>query len=377
VNEVEVVAGRVLADLDALLERLGRSYQSVPEYNALGGDVMTTEVLPVSREIIGGFLRAVVAGREPAVGDATVVETMGRRRLELGVPLEPMLHVFRIAGREVFDAIVAATAPGEEAALAALGRAWMDYIDQTTSVATTSYLDASHERLRRIDAQRGALLQGLLSATDAPDLAAVASEFAVAFAAAYVPVLVAAEGVTSGIDRIAAICAAGTLSGFRAGNVLLLVPGGVPDLAGLQREAPGATIAHGRPAAAGRALASELRQTEVLLAVAMAVDRAGAFGPDDLLVDQLLATNQRVAAALDRLVLAPLRLADRSGVVEATLRVYLDTGSVPATAKHEVVHPNTVSYRLHRVAERTGYDPRVPVQAAVLVLALAASSSGL
>ena len=34
------------------------------------------------------------------------------------------------------------------------------------------------------------------------------------------------------------------------------------------------------------------------------------------------------------------------------------------------VHANTVAYRLQRVRDLTGCDPRVPVQAALLVLAL-------
>jgi hypothetical protein len=281
-----------------------------------------------------------------------------------------MLHVYRIAGREVFDAIVAATRPGEEGALAVLGRAWMDYIDQATSVAATGYLDASHERLRRIDAERGALLQALLAATDAPDLAAVASEFAVSFASQYVPILVASPDVASSIDRIAAACPAGTLSGFRSGHVVLLVPSAMPEAERLERETDGATIAFGRPASPGRELVIELRHTEVLLDVALARGATGVLGPDDLLLDQLLASNARVAGALERLVLDPLREGDRGGALEETLRAYLGSGSVPATAKEAIVHPNTVAYRLAKVAERTGLDPRIPAEAALLALAL-------
>jgi hypothetical protein len=370
-GSVRSVAARILADLDVLAERLGRAYRLVPEYDALPEGVMETEVLPVSTEIIGAFLRAAAEGREAVVVDEIpVLLEMGKRRLELGVPLEPMLHVYRIAGREVFDAIVAATMPGEEGALAALGRAWMDYIDEATSIAATGYLDASHERLRRVDAERGALLQALLAATDAPDVAAVASEFAVSFATQYVPVLVAALDVASSIDRIAAACPTGTLSGFRSGHVVLLVPIALPDSGQLEREAAGATIACGRPVAPGHELGTELRHTEVLLDVALARGSTGVLGPDDLLLDQLLATNPRVAAVLERRVLDPLREADRGGVLEETLRAYLDSGSVPATAKAVIVHPNTVAYRLGRIAERTGLDPRVPAEAALLALAL-------
>ena len=54
----------------------------------------------------------------------------------------------------------------------------------------------------------------------------------------------------------------------------------------------------------------------------------------------------------------------------ATLRTYLDTGSIPETARRELVHANTVLYRLGRVRELTGLDPRRPNESALLVLGL-------
>jgi DNA-binding PucR family transcriptional regulator len=43
---------------------------------------------------------------------------------------------------------------------------------------------------------------------------------------------------------------------------------------------------------------------------------------------------------------------------------------VPPVARELVVHVNTVNYRLRRVHELTGLDPRIPNQAAMLMLAL-------
>jgi hypothetical protein len=365
----------VLGAIDPLVSRLGTAYRAVSEYAALPDSVMASEVLPVPREIVSVFLRAVVGGREPSVDDVRVLTAMGSRRLEMGVPLEPMLHVYRIAGREVFDAIVAAVEPGEQQALAELGRAWMDYIDRASSVAASGYLDASHERMRRLDAQRGALIHALLAAADASDVAAVAAEFSVAIAPEYVPLLVAATDVTTRIDRISAAAPQGTLSGFRGAHVLLLVPDRVADLSRVVEQAGTATIAHGAPAEPGTRLGGEVRRTDLLLAIGVARGSSGVIGPDDYLIEQLLQSDGRVAAALERLVLEPLRATDRGGLVESTLRTWFATGSVPETARRELVHANTVTYRLQRVAKRTGLDPRVPQQALVLQLALAAVDS--
>lgn len=366
------IAARVLARLDAVIARLGTAYLAVPEYAALPEGALENEVLPVSREIVGTFLDAVVAGREPAVDAVPAIEVMGRRRLEMGVPLEPMLHVYRIAGREVFDEIAAASGPGEKDALAELGRAWMDYMDRASSAAASSYLHASHERLRRIDAERGALLDSLLAAEDASGAAAVAAQFAVALASRYAPVLIAAPGVATRVDRVTAAAPAESLTGFRGAHVLVLAPDTVPDLDALAAEVPGAIAAHGEPAEPGSALRAEVQRVQTVLAAALARGAPGWYGRDDLLLERLARADSTVADALRRTVVDPIRAADRGGLVESTLRSFLRTGSVPQTAAAEVVHPNTVAYRLRTVAERVGLDPRVPEQAAVLVTALLA-----
>ena len=114
-----------------------------------------------------------------------------------------------------------------------------------------------------------------------------------------------------------------------------------------------------------------MHHVEQLLLTALAEGQdEGAFGPDDLLVEQLLLGNARVAKSLRRGVLEALAGRDPGGSLLDTLRTFLDTGSVPETARREVVHPNTVSYRLGRVRDLTGLDPRLPRESALLVLGL-------
>lgn len=370
------VAQRVLDGIDALVARLGEAYRAVPEYAALPPGVLEDEVLPISREIVGSFLRTAASGEIVSALTFPAAAVSGRRRLEMGVPLEPMLHVYRIAGRLVFDEIAAVAGPLEKDELAVLGRAWIDFIDQASSVAASEYLEASHERLRRLDAQRGALLDSLLAVADVSDAAAVASEFSVVLAHRYVVVLVAAPEVTAQVDRLAAAAPPGSVTGVRGPHIVVLVPGAASDRS-LADLVPEATIAVGEPAEPGVALAGELRRTEALLKVALDLGKTGWFGADDLLLERLVGGNPAVAEALARLVLEPLRRADRGGLTESTLRRFLESGSIPETAELELVHPNTVAYRLRRVAERTGCDPRIPVQAALLAAALVAPPTDL
>jgi sugar diacid utilization regulator len=114
-----------------------------------------------------------------------------------------------------------------------------------------------------------------------------------------------------------------------------------------------------------------VRHVEQLLLTAIAEGHTEAvLGPDDLLVVLLPLGHPRVDGALRRRFVALLQRRDPSGAVMGTLRAYLATGSDPETARQELVHANTVSYRLGRVREITGLDPRVPRDAALLVLGL-------
>ena len=371
---VQVVAQRVLDDLDGVVTRMGEAYrEGVPEYAALAARVMATEVLPVSRRLVEAFFWPILAGREPDIGVVTELTDMGRRRLEMGVPLEPMLHVYRLAGRVVWDAVVAATGPDEQGALAELGAKWMDFVDRAASIAAAAYLAASHDHLRRLDARRRELLEALLAAADAAEVTATGIRFATVLAHAYVPTLLVGDGAAGRIDVLAEDAPDGTIAGPRGSGVLLLIPApvGRGEMERLGRRAAGALITFGRPAAPGPELAREVASVESLMLAARAAGvSTGRFGPEDLLLEQLLAGAPAATASLRARVLGALEGRDHGGLITSTLRAFLATGSVPEAARRESVHANTVSYRLRRVAELTGLDPRIPAEAALLVLAL-------
>ncbi|UXA16304.1 CdaR family transcriptional regulator [Mycobacterium sp. SMC-4] len=88
----------------------------------------------------------------------------------------------------------------------------------------------------------------------------------------------------------------------------------------------------------------------------------------ELLPERALLGDATAAAALEAEVMRPL--SDAGPALMETLDAYLDAGgAIEACARKLFVHPNTVRYRLRRIADFTGRDPTVPRDAYVLRVA--------
>jgi DNA-binding PucR family transcriptional regulator len=145
------------------------------------------------------------------------------------------------------------------------------------------------------------------------------------------------------------------------GNRLILVVGGIDDpIAAAERFAgrfgPGPVIAG--------PLVRDLRTASVSARAALAALRAAPAWPDaprpagadELLPERALDGDSDARAALISDVYEPL-LGGGHALLD-TLTTYLEQGSsLEATARLLFVHPNTVRYRLRRVAELTEYTP--------------------
>jgi PucR C-terminal helix-turn-helix domain/GGDEF-like domain len=145
------------------------------------------------------------------------------------------------------------------------------------------------------------------------------------------------------------------------GNRLILVLGGIDDpIAAAERFAgwfgPGPVIAG--------PLVRDLRAASVSARAALAALRAAPAWPDaprptgadELLPERALDGDPEARAALLSEVYEPL--VNGGHALLDTLTTYLEAGSsLEATARLLFVHPNTVRYRLRRIAELTQYTP--------------------
>jgi DNA-binding PucR family transcriptional regulator len=88
----------------------------------------------------------------------------------------------------------------------------------------------------------------------------------------------------------------------------------------------------------------------------------------ELLPERALIGDASAIAALETEVMRPL--GDAGPALTETLDAYLDSGgAIEACARKLFVHPNTVRYRLKRIADFTGRDPTTPRDAYVLRVA--------
>lgn len=88
----------------------------------------------------------------------------------------------------------------------------------------------------------------------------------------------------------------------------------------------------------------------------------------ELLPERALLGDADAVTALETEVMRPL--ADAGPALTETLDAFLDSGgAIEACARKLFVHPNTVRYRLRRIADFTGRDPGVPRDAYVLRVA--------
>ncbi|KUI47037.1 PucR family transcriptional regulator [Mycobacterium sp. GA-1199] len=95
----------------------------------------------------------------------------------------------------------------------------------------------------------------------------------------------------------------------------------------------------------------------------------------ELLPERALLGDVSAIAALETEVMRPL--ADAGPALTETLDAYLDSGgAIEACARKLFVHPNTVRYRLRRIADFTGRDPTLPRDAYVLRVAVTVSRLG-
>lgn len=292
------------------------------------------------------------------------------------MPIDVVLTAYHVGIQVVWESLVPEARPEEVGEMLALNALALRYLQLVTPVVSAGYLD---ERQTMFDDERSArhtLLAGLLDGS-------VEASGPLVVLALHVPphpdeLLDGVDAAIAGRRKLRRLrtelerhSREPVLSSLTPDGGIALLPGEddrvdriVADVA----RAAGVPITVAAVAAQPSGVAAAAGLAREVLAVAVR-SGPGLYRLTDVLLEYQLS---RPSAALGPLasVVEPL-----TEELVQTLEVYLRRGSRRPAATELHVHPNTVDYRLRRVAELTGLDPTRIEHVTLLTAALAARRS--
>lgn len=402
-----LVVSRLVERIESIADTMLDTYrQHIDDYDRLTSPEFDRDVRSMSVKNLTSLLAHLEHGRLLDDDELAEIRASAARRVHQGVPLNALLHAYRLWGEVAWEEIVAETESDDSAARDAAMRMAGRLIQQLNLVSTEltrGYLTEMEGVRSDRDALRRELVEVLIGSPEGRDRAVrLADALSVTLAPRFVAIVAALGPGAAEPSRLAraatnrrALAIAQhvvesrvphTLVTLRHEHLIVLVPGSVPR--------------DGESEAVAQLLAGELGPLGFVVGVGGfhhapedvrasyreavdALDIAATTGElgrpvefERILVDAILRgspLSERLVAA----VLGPLRHHDeRGGELEATLTAYIDSGfSVARSARQLNAHANTVVYRLQKIHEVCGRDPRDPDDLAAFILAVRAARS--
>ncbi|MFC8699784.1 PucR family transcriptional regulator [Streptomyces parvus] len=413
-ESVEVLhrAARVLvASLPALTDRLVEAlYAQEPAYRA-AIDSDRAEVWQEVHHSLRHNVGSLIQPREFRESAHRTSRWIGEIRAEQGVPLDAVLHAFRMGGAMVWQDLVDETArrdPDDIRLLVHVAADVWNFVDEHCGVVADAYRQAERRQSWRRENRQRLMVAALLDGTARiADLAEAAEMLGLPEQGRYAVLAVAGADAAGGAGAGAG---AGSAAASRAGVARhgpgvaarppVELPVGAPGAAVLRHPGPDAEFAilplTGSPGELGELAAALDVPAGTRAGIGSAVEGLAALGDarrlaetalracpasggtvllDEHLPDALVVSSPALAGALADRVLGPLdRLdpADRDVIVE-TLTAWLDAdGSAQRAGARLYCHRNTVLNRLRRFEQLTGRCLTRPRDAVEVSLALAA-----
>jgi hypothetical protein len=362
-------------DLQQITQRMVSAFRAnISGYRRLPDLLVEDNIVEVVEHNLEVFRSTTLAGREPAEVELEPFRVSARARAAEGMPLEDLLHAYRLGGRLAWKTVVEIARPGERDGLLLGAEIVMRYIDSVSATVAQAYLDARQHVVSEEERRLRALLRALCE-DDGPlraEVASLALHVGVPVAERYRPFALTVPG--EGPIRHGQVAAE-----LRGSGILALTEG--DRVSGLLAEgqelhhAPGALVAVDAQAARGD-LARILERVRMVIDVARRLGRTGQIGVEDVAIEMLLAGNPETAELLVERVLGPLcGSAGTRAELEPTLRIFVACATDRRSAAAELhVHTNTLDYRLRRVEELTQLRLSDPRDMTLIVLALGHSA---
>lgn len=369
IRRVERASGTLAAEVVARMD------ESLPWFRAMAPEQRSWVGL-VAQTGIATFvewLRRPEAGREIT----NSVFSAAPRELARAITLMQTVELVRLTVDVVETRVSGLAAPGEEALLR---ESVLRYSREIAFAAAEAYATAAEQR-GTWDARLEALVVDALLRDDVDD-ALVSRAAALGWGSpSSVAVIVGSpprgadqDLVLEGLHRAARHAGLDVLAGVHGDRLVAVLGGASEPLQAARRLLPEfgdgpVVLGPSVPdlATAGRSAKAALSGARAAAAWPAAPRPVAA---DFLLAERALAGDETARRALVEEIY--IRLESVSSALLDTVSTYLDQGgSLEATARALFLHPNTVRYRLRKVAEVCGYTASEPRQAFTMRVALA------
>jgi sugar diacid utilization regulator len=353
-------------------------------------------------ELLGDYLPmladAAVHGRRPAAWELDAVRELGRRAAAQGVGAASAVDLYLSASWRLWRQLPVVARSSDPEKVRRAAEAVLRVLDDAVGVLVDGHQSERREMIRHEEALRREFIDDLLRGdADVAGMVQRAEPFGIDLGRPHHVALVAPRSGDGAVDRAATALERAVVDRFgdrdvlvatKDGRVVVVVPAAtVAGSAGTGDPGPVIhaqlgrvdgdrrwRVAAGRafPGAYGVARSYEEAREALRLADRIGLD-ADVVDAREVLVYRVLGRDQEAIVDLVRDVLGPLQLS-RSGaeVLLETLLAYFSSGDVATVAAQRLhVSVRTVTYRLARVAELTGYsvsqpDQRFSLHAAVL-----------
>jgi sugar diacid utilization regulator len=346
-------------------------------------------------DLLGEYLPlvadAAIDGRRPDSRELEAVRELGRRAAARGIGARSAVDLYLSATWRLWRRLPVVVRSSDPEKVRRAAEAVLRVLEDAIGVLVDGHQDERRDMVRHEEAVRAEFVDDLLRGdADVARMVERAEPFGIDLGRPHHVALVRPRGSGDMGDRAAIVLERAVVDRFgdrevlvarKDRSIVVVVPGGpVPGFAGTRGESVGAVLHHDLQrlgvagpwrVAAGRAFSGAYgvaRSYEEALEALTFAERLGLDGDvvdaRDLLVYRVLGRDQGAIVDLVRDVLAPLeQVRGGPAVLLETLLAYFEEGGVATEAARRLhVSVRTVTYRLARVAELTGYRVSEPVQ---------------
>ncbi|WP_078325267.1 PucR family transcriptional regulator [Mycobacteroides salmoniphilum] len=353
----------------------------VPYYGMLPREVLDGEITEFTKQNFRIFVRVLLESRPPTEDELAGPILAASRRAQEDIPLAALLAAYSVAARVGIETLRELATPDEVNEVLTVSVQLQRYLQLMVPAVTTAYLE-ERQGLHGASAEaRRDLFDALVKGTpwvEAAERASVTLALSYDVLFLYMPepagnTVVArrrAHRVQDIVDQYAREPVLTSLDG-RGGVILLPAVGKVESLLPLFSEVAGGPVTLGVSEAADPGeIAAATEEARELALLALRLGRApGAYRLPDVLMEYQIT---RPGRARDLLAATVQPLAAHPHLQQALSAYLQHEHGRQLAAKSLHVHPNTLDYRLRRVAELTGLDPAQPAAARTLAAALLA-----